>query len=81
LVEFSARTGKVTRVISEITHLWGDDEQVHWMSPDGQVLIVTDAVATHDHSRAAFADVDAGVLKDGHYLPLPWSDKTFTVAW
>jgi hypothetical protein len=81
LVEFSARTGKVTRVISEITHLWGDDEQVHWMSPDGQVLIVTDAVAAHDHSRASFADVDAGMLKDGHYLPLPWTDKTFTAAW
>ena len=47
LVEFSARTGKVARVLSEITHLWGDDEQVHWMSPDGQVLIVTDAVAAH----------------------------------
>jgi Lipoprotein LpqB beta-propeller domain len=81
LVEFSARTGKVTRVLSDISHLWGDDEQVHWMSPDGRVLIVTDAVAAHDHSRASFADVDAGMLTDGHYTPLPWSDRTFTAAW
>jgi len=81
LVEFSARTGKVTRVISKITHLWGDDEQVRWMSPDGRVLIVTDAVAAHDHSRAPFADVDAGMVTGGHYTPLPWSGRTFTAAW
>ena len=81
LMEFSARTGKVTRVLSDITHLWGDNEQVHWMSPDGRVLIVTDAVAAHDHSRASYADVDAGMLVDGHYTPLPWSERTFTAAW
>lgn len=81
LVEFSARTAKVTRTISEITHLWGNDEQVHWMSPDGRVLIVTDAVAAHDHSRASFAAVDAGMWADGRYTPLPWSDRTFTAAW
>jgi hypothetical protein len=81
LVEFSARTGKVTRVISEITHLWGDDERVRWMSPDGRVLVVTDAVAAHGHSRAPSADVDAGMLVDGHYTPLPWSGNTFTAAW
>ncbi|HEX3389308.1 MAG TPA: hypothetical protein VHT94_09750 [Streptosporangiaceae bacterium] len=81
LVEFSARTAKVTRTISEITHLWGDHEQVHWMSPNGRVLIVTDAVAAHEHSRASFADVDAGVLTGGHYTPLPWSENTFTTAW
>ena len=81
LLEFSARTGKVTRVLSSLTHQWGDDEQVHWMSPDGRVLLVTDAVAPRHQSRAPYADVDAGLLDGGRYTPLPWSEDTFTAAW
>ena len=75
------RWTKVTRVLSDITRLWGDHEQVHWMSPDGRVPIVADPVAARDHSRASYADVDAGVLVDGRYTPLPWSENTFTAAW
>ena len=59
---------------------YGSYERVHWMSPSGQVLIVTDSQPGIP-SRAPFADVDAGMLTDGHYTPLPWSENTFTAAW
>ena len=80
LAAFSVRTGKVVRVISTLTWLYGDDEQVHWMSPSGNVLIVTDALPVR-HSLATSAALDAGVLSSGHYRPLPWSENTFTAAW
>ena len=44
------------------------------------MLIVADAVASR-HPGASYADVDAGMLADGHYTPLPWSENTFTAAW
>jgi hypothetical protein len=58
-----------------------DVEQVHWVSPSGRVLIVTDERRGRHHSPAHFADVDAGMLTGGHYTPLPWSENTFTAAW
>ncbi len=81
LVEFSAQTGKLVRVFNVIRDMAVDVEQVHWMSPSGRVLIVTDALRGRHHSKAQFADVDAGMLADGHYTPLPWSENTFTAAW
>ncbi|MGI8451557.1 MAG: hypothetical protein ACR2MP_31110 [Streptosporangiaceae bacterium] len=87
LVEFSARTGKVIRVLGVATSRhsgnelrYGSYQQVHWMSPSGDVLIVTGAQRGVP-SPAPFADVDAGVWADGHYTPLPWSENTFTAAW
>ena len=58
-----------------------DDEQVHWMSPSGDVLIVTDSLPGSATHWRTFADVDAGMLASGHYTPLPWSENTFTAAW
>ena len=81
LAEFSAQTGKLVRVLNEVRDMASDVEQIHWMSPTGRVLIVTDAVRARHHSRALFADVDAGMLTGGHYTPLPWSENTFTAAW
>jgi hypothetical protein len=54
-----------------VRHMASDVEQVHWMSPSGQVLIVTDALRGRHHSNAHFADVDAGMLTGGHHTPLP----------
>ena len=51
------------------------------MSPSGRVLIVTDLLRARHHSTAQYADVDAGMLADGHYTPLPWSENTLTAAW
>lgn len=82
LVEFSAQTGKVVRALNDIRFLYGDNEQVHWASPSGNILIVTDA--RHGHHKlppAPFVEANAGVLKDGHYTPLPWSSNTFQAAW
>jgi len=81
LVEVSAQNGKLVRVLNVVRHMASDVEQVHWMSPSGQVLIVTDALRGRHHSNAHFADVDAGMLADGHYTPLPWSENTLTAAW
>ena len=81
LAEFSARTGKLVRVFSVIRDMAVDVEQIHWMSPSGRVLLVTNALRGRHHSNAHFADVDAGVLSGGRYTPLPWSENTFTAAW
>jgi hypothetical protein len=81
LVRVSARTGKVVRVIHVTRGMADDVVQVHWMSPSGQVLIVTDLLRARHHSTAQYADVDAGMLTGGHYTPLPWSENTLTAAW
>lgn len=81
LAEFSAQTGKHIRTFNVIRDMAVDVEQIHWISPSGRVLIVTDERRGRHHSNAHFADVDAGMLADGHYTPLPWSENTFTAAW
>jgi hypothetical protein len=80
LAEFSARTGKLVRVLSDIRFLSGG-ETVGWASPSGSVLIVTNAKRGHRVSPFVIADASAGVLKDGHYTPLPWSSYTLAAAW
>jgi len=81
LVRVSAQTGKIVRVLHVTTRMADDVVQVHWMSPSGRVLIVTDLLRARHHSTAQFADVDAGMLVDGRYTPLPWSENTLTAAW
>ena len=81
LVQVSARTGKIVRVLHVTRQMADDVVQVHWMSPSGRVLIVTDLLRARHHSTAQFADVDAGMLVDGRYTPLPWSENTLTAAW
>ncbi|MGH3124768.1 MAG: hypothetical protein ACRDND_27615 [Streptosporangiaceae bacterium] len=81
LAEFSAQTGKLVRTFNVIRDMAVDVEQIHWISPSGRVLIVTDERRGRHHSPAHYADVDAGILSGGHYTPLPWSENTFTAAW
>jgi hypothetical protein len=81
LVQVSARTGRLIRVLHVTRHMAEDHVQIHWMSPSGQVLIVTNLLRARHHSSAHFADVDAGLLTGGRYTPLPWSENTFTAAW
>ncbi len=81
LVQVSARTGKIVRVLHVTRQMADDVVQVHWMSPSGRVLLVTDERRGRHHSNEHFADVDAGMLVDGHYTPLPWSENTLTAAW
>jgi hypothetical protein len=81
LVQVSAQTGKIVRVLHVTRGMADDVLQVHWMSPSGRVLIVTDLLRARHHSTAQFADVDAGMLAGGRYTPLPWSENTLTAAW
>jgi hypothetical protein len=81
LVQVSVQTGKVVRVLHVTRRMSDDVVQVHWMSPSGRVLIVTDLLSARHHSTAQYADVDAGMLVGGHYTPLPWSENTLTAAW
>jgi dipeptidyl aminopeptidase/acylaminoacyl peptidase len=81
LVRVSARTGKVVRVLHVTRRMADDVVQVHWMSPSGRVLIVTDLLRARHHSTAQYANVDAGMLAGGRYTPMPWSENTLTAAW
>lgn len=81
LVQVSVQTGEIVRVIHVTRGMADDVVQVHWMSPSGRVLIVTDLLRARHHSTAQYADVDAGMLTGGHYTPLPWSENTLTAAW
>ena len=80
LVAFSTATGKVRQVLSDVTFLDADDEQVQWMTPSGSKLIVTGTRPAHA-AHAPFYEANAGVLSGGHYAPLPWSARTFAAAW
>ena len=80
LVAFSTATGKVRQVLSDVTFLDADDEQVQWMTPSGSKLIVTDTRPAHA-AHTPFYEANAGVLSGGHYAPLPWSTRTFAAAW
>jgi hypothetical protein len=81
LVQVSVQTGKVVRILHVTRQMADDVVQVHWMSPSGRVLIVTDLLRARHHSTAQYADVDAGMLTGGHYTPLPWTENTLTAAW
>jgi hypothetical protein len=81
LVQVSAQTGTVVRVFHATRHMADDVVQVHWMSPSGRMLIVTDLLRARDHSTAQYADADTGMLVDGRYTPLPRPENTLTAAW
>lgn len=80
LGEYSARTGKLLRVLSDIRFRYGGYEKVEWVSPSGNVLIVLDA-RRGGKVLHGYDDANAGVLRDGHYTPLPWPSRTFAAAW
>jgi hypothetical protein len=68
------------RVLSDIRFRYGGYEKVEWASPSGNVLIVLDARNGHKAVHG-YADANAGVLRDGHYTPLPWPSGGFAAAW
>lgn len=81
LVAYSARTGKVLRVLSDVHFLDTDNEQVQWSSPSGDRLIITNAKPGTNPLGAPFVEETAGVLTGRHYTPLPWSSRIFQAAW
>jgi hypothetical protein len=83
LTQFSARTGKLLRVLNRMP-VWNfvDFEQVLWASPSGHSLLVSDTVPYQGRRRAFFLLNDAGVLTGHHFTPLPrWSLDTMAAAW
>ena len=79
LVTFSARTGQQLHVLNRIP-VYGNSERVLWASPSGQVLVVS---GTQPGAIVGPVNLGAtaGVLCDGHFTPIPWSNRTFAAAW
>jgi hypothetical protein len=81
LAEFSTRTGKVLRVVSNNGFFYGGPQDVEWASPSGNVLIVAGAKRGPRISHGPIPMAGAAVLRDGRYTPLPWSGYIFAAAW
>ena len=69
LVTFSARTGKLLRVLNRIP-VYGNYEQVLWASPSGQVLIVS-GTQPGTTVGSLGTGATAGVLRHGRFTPIP----------
>jgi hypothetical protein len=81
LVTFSARTGKLLHVLNRIPVYGANSEHVLWASPSGQVLIISGTQHGATVGGCVNIGATAGVLRDGHFTPIPWSDRTFAAAW
>ena len=80
LVTYSARTGKLLHVLNRIP-VYGNSERVLWASPTGQVLIVSGTQPGTTVGGCVNVGATAAVRHDGHFTPIPWSDRTFAAAW
>jgi hypothetical protein len=70
LVTISAATGKVTAILHS-PKIGVDDEQILYTSTTGRELVVS-------YARPGNS---AGILRDGTYTPIPWSQQTIAAAW
>ena len=79
LVTFSADTGTLLRTLNHIP-AHGGYQQVLWTSPSAQLLIVS---GTQPGPTVGSFNLghSAGILSDGRFTPLPWSNRTFAAAW
>jgi hypothetical protein len=72
LLRYSARTGALQAVLGVRPVAPGSNgEQVLWTSPTGGTILVTGFRGNNS----------AGVLHDGHYTPIPWSQLILSAAW
>jgi hypothetical protein len=72
LLRYSARTGALQAVLGVRPVAPGSNgEQVLWTSPNGGTILVTGFRGNNS----------AGVLHDGHYTPIPWSQLILSAAW
>ncbi|HEY1920318.1 MAG TPA: hypothetical protein VGH27_32510 [Streptosporangiaceae bacterium] len=84
LEAFSARTGKLERVMHEpvISNTGDLYEQVQWSSPSGDVLLISgEGGSVPRLPYPGFSMSSLGVLANGHYSALPWSAGTYLAAW
>jgi hypothetical protein len=82
LEEFSARTGRLLRVLNYLP-VWNytDVEQVLWASPSGHTLLIANTKPYQGRRRAFFLLGQAGLLTGHHFTPLPWYTNTLAAAW
>jgi hypothetical protein len=82
LEEFSARTGRLLRVLNYLP-VWNysDVEQVLWASPSGHTLLVANTRPYLGKRRAFFLLGHAGLLTGHRFTPLPWFTDTLAAAW
>ena len=79
LVEFSAGTGQVLRVLNHIP-VDGTFEQVLWASPSGRSLLVTGTKPVSESPASRYM-TNPGVLTGGHFRPVPWPGQNLGAAW
>jgi hypothetical protein len=79
LVEFSARTGQVVRVLNH-TRIHGNYEQVLWASLSGRSLVVSGTLPAGNSPGAAYLSRPV-LLTGGRSRPIPWPGQTFAAAW
>lgn len=70
LVKFSVATGKVTAILNHL-RIYAGYEQVLWTSGSGRVLVIA----------GARSGASAGIVRSGHYTPIPWSAGILAAAW
>jgi len=70
LVTISAVTGKVTAILNS-PKIGVEYEQILYTNTTGHELVVS-------YARPGNS---AGILRDGTYTPIPWSQQTITAAW
>jgi hypothetical protein len=82
LKEFSARTGRLLRVLNYLP-VWNytDVEQVLWASPSGHTLLVANTKPYPGKRRASFLLGHTGLLTGHRFTPLPWFTNTLAAAW
>jgi len=82
LEEFSARTGRLLRVLNYLpVHNYTDVEQVLWTSPSGHALLVANTKPYPGKRRAFFLLGHVALLTVHHFTPLPWFTDTLAAAW
>src|SRR5215831_12480850 len=82
LEEFSARTGRLLRVLNYLpVHNYTDVEQVLWTSPSGHALLVANTKPYPGKRRAFFLLGHVALLTGHHFTPLPWFTDTLAAAW
>lgn len=79
LVTFSAMTGALLRTLNHIP-VHGGYQQVLWASPSAQPLLVS---GTEPGPTVGSFNLghSAGILGDGRFTTIPWSNRTFAAAW
>jgi hypothetical protein len=82
LEEFSARTGRLLRVLNYLP-VWNYSgvEQVLWASPSGHTLLVANTRPYPAKRQAPFLLGPAGLLTGQRFTPLPWFTDTPAAAW